>query len=565
LAPVVARAFAELHISISLWVSGDFWFPIHFVTNVADFEYDSGVAARRWAYNFASFERVRGAGRTVRGEHCGFSDLFVPLLDRRKLGGILVVGPFATSRPTSAEVSERWRAITGTRARVNDSAFLQYLGHTLSTLTFDGPRLRSFERLLACFASLAVGRGDPAQHMAEAQSLRQTLHDLRYTERAWQTVRHLIDERTALAWPGHGGMELARLEVHDVPQHVVVGLLVGKEDEPDPIDERIRRDTFQRACAELARKFGQALSGPVGDQGVAFLVHHRGSRAATGSRLSDLALRAATLARRYGFRFHAGIAPAANEATLTMRYRAALSAAEQALSVGARSLQAKSSPVRSEQELRDLRSELARSFGERATVVSPRFERYIEAVLSRVGYRVEVTRAELGAGFERLMDPLLTSGYLDERGAAELFKSIDRSLEDARTLAQVLTVYRRAVSELEATLQRPISARHGRSLARARTFMQDHMNEPLSLAQVSRVAGFAPDYFSRLLKREHGMTFERALSSLRVERAKHLLAGTQLTIEGIRNLTGFNSHSYFHRVFKKTVGVTPAEYREQPR
>jgi YesN/AraC family two-component response regulator len=204
------------------------------------------------------------------------------------------------------------------------------------------------------------------------------------------------------------------------------------------------------------------------------------------------------------------------------------------------------------------------SFGEHPRIVSSRFERYIEAVLSHVGYRVEVTRAELATGFERLMDHLPTAGYLDERSASELHKSIDRSLEDATTLSEVLTVYRRAVSELEIAIQNPIAARHGRSITRARTFMQDHLNEPLSLAQVSRVAGFAPDYFSRLLKREHGMTFEHLLSSLRVERAKHLLTGTHLNIEGIRNLTGFNSHSYFHRVFKKSVGVTPAEYRAQP-
>jgi AraC-like DNA-binding protein len=497
----------------------------------------------------------------VRGEHCGFFDLFVPLLRGRQLGGILVVGPFATTRPTSAEVSERWLRITGARARVTDSAFVQYLGLALSTLTLDGPRLRSFEGLLECFAGIVVGRGDPAALMAEVQSTRQGLNELRYAERAWQTVRHLIDERTALAWPGHGGMELARLEVHDVPQHVVVGLVVGREDEPDPIDERIRRDTFQRACADLARKIGQALSAPVGDQGVVFLVHHRGSRSRTAARLADLAVRATTLARRHGFRLHAGIAQATDEATLTIRYRAALAAAEQALSVGARAMQAKPGPARSDQELRDVRSELAMSFGERPRIVSSRFERYVEAVLSRVGYRVEVTRAELASGFERLMHPLLATGYLDERSASELHKSIDRSLEDATTLSDVLAVYRRAVSELEAAIQDPISARHGRSLARARTFMRDHLHEPLSLAQVSRVAGFAPDYFSRLLKRDHGLTFERMLCDLRVERAKHLLTGTHLNIEGVRNLTGFNSHSYFHRVFKKAVGVTPAEYR----
>jgi transcriptional regulator GlxA family with amidase domain len=43
--------------------------------------------------------------------------------------------------------------------------------------------------------------------------------------------------------------------------------------------------------------------------------------------------------------------------------------------------------------------------------------------------------------------------------------------------------------------------------------------EPLTLARVARVAGFAPDYFSRLFKRDEGMTFTSYVQEARVDRA----------------------------------------------
>jgi len=56
---VVAHAFSELRISVSLWLSGDWWHPIHLEPSVTSFEYDHGVAKHRFAYNFRSFARVQ--------------------------------------------------------------------------------------------------------------------------------------------------------------------------------------------------------------------------------------------------------------------------------------------------------------------------------------------------------------------------------------------------------------------------------------------------------------------------------------------------------------------------
>jgi AraC-like DNA-binding protein len=72
----------------------------------------------------------------------------------------------------------------------------------------------------------------------------------------------------------------------------------------------------------------------------------------------------------------------------------------------------------------------------------------------------------------------------------------------------------------------------------------------------------APDYFTRLFKREEGMSLGRYLLRLRVERAKQLLAGTPLSVEQVRKASGFRTRAYFHRTFKRAVGTTPAVFRE---
>jgi two-component system response regulator YesN len=92
--------------------------------------------------------------------------------------------------------------------------------------------------------------------------------------------------------------------------------------------------------------------------------------------------------------------------------------------------------------------------------------------------------------------------------------------------------------------------------------MRDHLHEPLTLPQVARVAGFAPNYFSRLLRREEGLTFERYLHRVRLEYAKRTLTDTSLSVARIAELSGMR-RTYFQRAFRLYAGETPAEYRRR--
>jgi AraC-like DNA-binding protein len=517
---------------------------------------------RRWAYGGRCLEQARRDKGLVRGKHVGLCDLFVPVHDEKTIRGFLVVGPFATARPTSAQILDRWLDITGTRGRIADPSFSQYLAMTVATLTLDGPKTEAFERFMTCFAELAAGSAPPAALAAEAQALQRELARAREPERMWDVVRSMVDERTSRTFPEHGAMALSRLGLERVPEHVVVGLLLGRPDETDPVDDYLRRNAFQRACVALGTKVGDMLCGKVGENGVAFLVDYAGSAARTRSRLTEIAAQAAGLARQYGLSLHAGTGLANDATLLPTRYRAALWSAEKALSQGASIVHGEARPEGSSRHLRQLRMKLGENAAASPKLLSPRFDQYAEAVLVHCGYRLEAVRAQLDAGLERLAEPLLATGALDPRSFEGLCADTERSAEKARMVAELVASYRSAVSDLLAAMRKPVVARQDRGTRRARAFMDEHFSDPLTLAKVARAAGFAPDYFSKLWKRDEGVTFERYLQGLRVERSKQMLRGTSLSVEGVRRLCGFRTRNYFHQVFKARVGTTPTQYRQ---
>jgi AraC-like DNA-binding protein len=561
---VVANAFEELRVSVSLWMKGDWWYPINIVEGqgILAFEYAYGIGARRWAYNARCFDRVRQEHRSVLGEHGGHNDLFVPIEVGRELHGVFVAGPFATAWPTSADISARWSDMTGSQGRLTDPTFSNYLSTTLSTLTLEPPLPSDFERLLSCLVGLVSGQGSSDALGAHAYGLRQKLVQARVGERSWDFARQVLDETTAPNWAAHAHGDMAVLGLEQVPEHAIVGLLLGRSDETDPIDEALRRHAFQRACVALARKLGNVASGQVGDHGVTFLVHHPGPRASARARLLEVTHLAAATARRFGLRLHAGISQGTESSVLVDRYREALSAAEKALSLRQSVVHGVTRSDRSAEGLRSLRSELANSVVDRPNLLSPRFDRYIEAVLSHCGYRLEPTRAELAAGFERLAEPMLAKGSLDRRSFNDLCRAAESSSEGVRTVTDLVAKYRSLVSDMEAALRSPTGARQERGTRRALGYIREHLGEPLTLEDVAKVAGFAPNYFSRLFRQDEGVTFARYVQRLRVERAKQMLKTNILGVEEIRKLCGFRTRTYFHRVFKTSTGLTPTAYRE---
>ncbi len=99
-------------------------------------------------------------------------------------------------------------------------------------------------------------------------------------------------------------------------------------------------------------------------------------------------------------------------------------------------------------------------------------------------------------------------------------------------------------------------------MARVLAFCQAHYNEKIQLEQLAEIAHMNKNYFSEYFKVTMKYSPMDYLNILRINEAKHLLETTDRKIDDIAFDTGYNSYSYFSRVFKAVCNITPSDYRK---
>ena len=99
------------------------------------------------------------------------------------------------------------------------------------------------------------------------------------------------------------------------------------------------------------------------------------------------------------------------------------------------------------------------------------------------------------------------------------------------------------------------------ALWRAREFIDAHYTQSLDLDDLARTAHFSRYHFLRVFRRAFHATPHEYLTRKRVERARELLAESELTVTEICFEVGFESLGSFSSLFHKIVGWSPSIYR----
>jgi len=92
-------------------------------------------------------------------------------------------------------------------------------------------------------------------------------------------------------------------------------------------------------------------------------------------------------------------------------------------------------------------------------------------------------------------------------------------------------------------------------------FIRKNYQEKLTLEQVADVACMSPQYFCRFFKRVTGNSLTDYVLRLRIDRSMELLLSTDKSVTEIAYEVGFGGHSYFDRIFRRLIGVSPHEFR----
>lgn len=99
-----------------------------------------------------------------------------------------------------------------------------------------------------------------------------------------------------------------------------------------------------------------------------------------------------------------------------------------------------------------------------------------------------------------------------------------------------------------------------RYVAQAIQAIQAEYKDGLTLEETAERLRITPAYLSRLFKEETGSTFTEYLTAYRIERSRQLIRRGTCTVKEICHQVGFNSYSYFIKVFKEHTGETPHVY-----
>lgn len=112
---------------------------------------------------------------------------------------------------------------------------------------------------------------------------------------------------------------------------------------------------------------------------------------------------------------------------------------------------------------------------------------------------------------------------------------------------------RQTAAGQEVQEERPIQA-----IAR---YLREHLAEDVSLSVLAEEFHMSAQYISQLFKSEIGVNFLAYLTNIRMERAKHLLLTTPLSVAEVSEQSGYGDYRVFTKVFKKSEGITPSQYR----
>jgi transcriptional regulator GlxA family with amidase domain len=100
-------------------------------------------------------------------------------------------------------------------------------------------------------------------------------------------------------------------------------------------------------------------------------------------------------------------------------------------------------------------------------------------------------------------------------------------------------------------------------ITRCQEWVAVHYAEPSPVAAMTKLAGLPERSFIRRFGKATGMSPLDYVHSLRLEEAKQMLETADLPVEAIANEVGYEDASFFGRLFRRKVGLTPAQYRRR--
>ncbi|MEM4248453.1 MAG: AraC family transcriptional regulator [Candidatus Nanoarchaeia archaeon] len=191
--------------------------------------------------------------------------------------------------------------------------------------------------------------------------------------------------------------------------------------------------------------------------------------------------------------------------------------------------------------------------------LTTKIDTIISLILHQCGEEVNKIKARCLTLLSILYSSKVFRGAKWEREITSYFLKIEElsRMEDVKSICfWIDKIFKRLFSETE---------KQNESITiseKINNYLLKNYSEKISIREVAKAIGASPSSIMHKLKAETGITFTEVLNNFRIKEAKRLLAFTMLSISEISIRCGFSDQSYFTKVFRKNVNMSPKEFRK---
>ncbi len=190
--------------------------------------------------------------------------------------------------------------------------------------------------------------------------------------------------------------------------------------------------------------------------------------------------------------------------------------------------------------------------GETASVVWFSFNgRRAEEYVSAMGLSYGEPVAELGMeSMEKLRASVLRMCELAESGDVH---------------ARILSELYGAIGYFAAEKRRERSSKANDYVKKALTFIEHSYSDYITVSDIVEHLSLNRSYFTKIFRLHTGYSPQQYLTEYRIRKASELIRTTELKFNEIAKCVGIREEYYFWRLFRRTVGTSPSEYKKQSR
>jgi len=175
--------------------------------------------------------------------------------------------------------------------------------------------------------------------------------------------------------------------------------------------------------------------------------------------------------------------------------------------------------------------------------------------------------------YQKAFSPRIPIDPPTSRGILQLLKQIAAELKQRESsfriavkncLCQILLILNRAVRVEKVSGDTPhLRLRDISRLQPVFDFIHEHYSRKMALRELSAASNMSVTHLCRYFKKVTGQTITEYIKRYRIDRAKELLIEDEKSITWIAYEVGFESHSYFDRIFHEVTRLTPQEFRRR--